>query len=405
MGAMVVAAALFTSGCGSPGGDEEAKREEPPSSRYAEGDITVSSEFAWSTTAYATTTATDSHLLGFGGTDPERSEVAPTLRITGEIVDLSDGSSTPLTYPVLDDGTFIPLEAEGLGDDFVMLGRLCAAPEELYNDMYEPDTCTPSTLASFLLHEDGTWDEVALPTEVRSLRVDIVRNFGRNGDTVFMMPLSTGAETGTEASEDVLAFSDGAWRIFINGIPSSPTCVTATHFYRLATTGESSTLSRYDLRDGQEEEVPLPEQDPAFTQMDLGCNDAFPILAASTLGGLHTVFALRDEAWTAVEGIAAGADMALDGSDITHSHPRGIVLSMPSRPSFLIDEEALVAELSAGPVEDEEILWAGDAAALVLVKDAVEATPAPQVGDPSGGESPLPETTTVRVLDLGEVVG
>jgi hypothetical protein len=34
----------------------------------------------------------------------------------------------------------------------------------------------------------------------------------------------------------------------------------------------------------------------------------------------------------------------------------GTVLSMPSRSSFLIDEEAQMAELSADPVEDEEII-------------------------------------------------
>ncbi len=375
--------------------------------RYAEGDLDVAWEFGPSTFSYGWITATGTHLLGFGGTDGDRGY--RLLRIAGEIVDLWDGSSTALTYPVVDEGTFVPMAAEGIGDDFVVLGRLCAATEDLSNDMYQVDTCSPSTIASFLLHEDGTWDEVPLPDEVRSRQVDGVRDVWRNGSGIFMRPVD---REGVPQRQDVLRFSDGAWDVALEEMPLDGwTCITATHFYRLvervdvegrpddATDDvEDLTLLRYDLSDGREDEIPLPEGDLTSTNGNLGCNDAFPVLTVSTLGGLHSVFAWRDEEWMPVEGIVPGEDMGFGGG--VRSHPRGVIIPMPERSSFLIDEEARVTELPPGPREAEQLLWAGDAPALVLIDDARAPEPKEEVGMPAPTEAPIPPTTTLRVLEL-----
>ncbi len=325
------------------------------------------------------------------------------------LVNLADGSSAELDYPVVEGGTFIPYEATGFGDDFVLVGRLCADPDKLYNDTYAEDTCAPSTPAAFLLHGDGTWEEMALPDDVRSTQIANVPFFARSGDELVTAFHATDDH---ETGQIILRWSEGAWQTFHRRTRGQAfACATATHLYYLTshTEGEVSVdsgvttfaMARYALEDGKEEAVALPEMTSRFggVTVRLGCNDVFPILTTSDIDGLQTVYAFTDGKWTTIEGILAGAEL-VHAADVL-SHPRGIVVSavlMEREPPssrgrfFLVDEEMRVTELPADQLGGKVIRWAGDAPSLVLVQD--------MVGGDEQAPAEEPSSTTVRVMEI-----
>lgn len=383
--ALVAVGVVLASGCGSSGEDGAVERERE--SPLVDGsEFVVSSKFAVAgRNSFNHVEASETHLLGFGGFDRTGEEVL--LRTAGELVDLVDGTSTELTFPVVDGSTFFPYGARGLGSDFVLVGHLCSSPGDVYDHEFEGDPCAPRVPAAFLLRADGTWEEMSLPEELRSSRVAGVR-MGRSGDGVVVV-LSTEEDEDGEGGESViLRLSDGAWRV-VGRIPdpNAYSCATATHLYRFVAGTEDETsgsggattsrMFRHDLRDGEEEEVALPELSPDLDGSTVGlvCNDAFPLLTTDVVDGVQTLYAYADERWTTVEGVLAGEEPSDVGELI--SHPRGMIIPMQpvERGSsdgeryFLVGEDMQVAELPAGQLVGQLIRRAGDARFLALVRN------------------------------------
>lgn len=398
---VAVVGLALVSGCGSSGGGDDAVEREPASPLVDGQELTVSSLFAVSgRSGFNHVEASETRLLGFGGII--RGDGVDRLRTGGELVDLVEGTSTELTFPVVDESTFFPYGAVGLGPDFVLVGHLCSSPEDVYNEEFEGDPCAPRTPAAFLLHEDGTWEEMALPDELGSSRVASVR-LEASGDGV--VAVLTVGEDGSGESV-VLRLSEGTWRV-VTRIPvqDAYSCATATHLYRFeAGSGDEapdaggaapSQIFRYDLGDGEEEVLPLPELpadlDPGL--VGLACNDAFPILTTDVVDGTQTVHAFTDEKWTIVEGIVAATEPADLGELL--SYPRGIITSMePTEPGsteprryFLVDEELQVTELPADQLTGKIVRRTGDDRFLVLVRN----------WDAESEEAPTDDLTTTPV--------